>query len=54
MAELLAALLLTCCLAPPATHTPATADQMLAASEQMGQQQRPLNYPPSDQETKHG
>lgn len=47
MPELIAAILLAgCCLIPPAWHGPADpADQRLAASEQQGQEQRPLNYP---------
>lgn len=48
--ELFAALVLTCCLVPPARHGPVTADQLLAASERQGQQQRALNYP----EAQHG
>lgn len=54
MLNLLAALLLTCCPVAPATHGAATADQLLAASERLGQAQRALNYPPSNQETEHG
>lgn len=50
MAELLAALLLAVCLLPPACHGRVTADQLLAASERMGQEQRALNYPMGDQE----
>lgn len=54
MAELLAALLLAVCLLPPACHGRPSADGLLAASERMGQEQRALNYPPSDQEAEHG
>jgi hypothetical protein len=54
--EFLAAVLLAgCCLGAPACHTPADPDHLLAVSEQMGQQQRALNYPPSSSpETGHG
>ena len=45
MAELFAALVLTCCLVPPACHGPVTADQLLGASERQGQEQRALNWP---------
>lgn len=54
MLDLLAALLLTVCLLPPACHGRASADQLLAVQERLGQEQRQLNYPPSNQETEHG
>lgn len=49
---LAAALLAACCLSPAACH--GSADQLLAASERMGQMQRPWNYPPSNPEAEHG
>lgn len=59
MPELLAALVLSCCCLTPAAphgwHGPADpADGLLAASERQGQEQRLLNYPPSNQEADHG
>lgn len=55
MPELLATILLAACCLSPATSHPSTADQLLAASERMGQMQRPINYPPSNpQETDRG